>query len=156
MHDKCRNEHGGFVDDQHPDLQPAEDEDVEEDIMNTSDNEEDLADHMREFHVSAYSPRYFTFRLWLPQFEGQDLQRYGKTSIFQYTPALPASHSRFPEIEDPTRCYVLLVEGVDQSKYNPDFEWSRHLPSTVELDRWEHDKYDVNIAPWVIDADTCS
>jgi len=51
MHEKCRNEHGGFVDDQGPDLQSAEDEDAEEDLLNNnSDNEEDLA---REFHVSA-------------------------------------------------------------------------------------------------------
>jgi hypothetical protein len=49
----------------------------------------------------------------------------------------------------------LLVDGADQSKYNPDFEWSRHLPSAVELDRWEHDKYDVKVAV-VIDADACS
>jgi len=35
---------------------------------------------------------------------------------------------------------VLLVDGVDESNYNPDFDWSRHLPPEIFLERREHDK----------------
>ena len=42
-----------------PDLQSAEDEDVDYDLVNnSSDNDEDWADRMREFHVSASALRY--------------------------------------------------------------------------------------------------
>jgi hypothetical protein len=34
-----------------------------------------------------------------------------------------------------------MVEGVDESNYNPNFDWSRHLTADVPLDRREHDKY---------------
>jgi hypothetical protein len=72
----------------------------------------------------------------------QDLQLYGSTSIFQYAPQDPDRRSRFPEIiEKTSQCYVLLVEGVDDSAYNPDFDWSRHLPPEVPIDRREHDRY---------------
>ena len=126
-----------------PDLQSAEDEDVDYDLINnSSDNDEDWADRMREFHVSSSGLRYVALHSKCLQLEGQDLQRYGKTSIFQYAPVPPGSRSRFPDIVEDDRCYVLLVDGVDQSKYNPDFDWSRHLPNTVEMNRWEHDKYD--------------
>jgi hypothetical protein len=74
--------------------------------------------------------------------EDQDLQLYGSTSIFQYAPKNPDRRSRFPEIiEKTSECYVLLVDGVDDSHYNPDFDWSRHLPPEVPLERREHDKY---------------
>ena len=44
------------MDDQLSDLQSAEDADAEEDFLNNnSENDEDMADHMREFHVSACS-----------------------------------------------------------------------------------------------------
>ncbi|KAJ7481445.1 hypothetical protein FB451DRAFT_990665, partial [Mycena latifolia] len=36
--------------------------------------------------------------------------------------------------------YVLLVDGVDASGYDPDFDWARHLPPEVPLSRKEHDK----------------
>lgn len=49
--------------------------------------------------------------------------------------------SRFPEIiENHKQCYVLMVEGGDQSHYNPNFDWSRYLPTAVPLDRREHDR----------------
>ena len=75
------------------------------------------------------------------QLDGRELQWYGKVSVFQYEPTVPANLSRFPAIvEDASRCYVLMVDGVDESSYNPDFDWSRHLPAEVILDRREHDK----------------
>ena len=52
--------------------------------------------------------------------------------------------SRFPAVaENPDDTYVLLVDGVDLSHYNPSLDWSRHLPSTgnVRLDRRTHDRF---------------
>jgi Fungal specific transcription factor domain len=47
--------------------------------------------------------------------------------------------SRFPALPDDT--YVLLVDGVPSSSYNPAFDWSRHLAPNVPLDRPTHDKF---------------
>lgn len=52
--------------------------------------------------------------------------------------ALP---SRFPALaENPDDTYVLLVDGVQSSHYNPAFDWSRHLPPNAQLDRPSHDR----------------
>lgn len=53
---------------------------------------------------------------------------------------IPSSSSRFPT-EDPEAHYVLLVDGADDTYYNPDFDWSRYLPNAVPLTRNEHDRY---------------
>jgi hypothetical protein len=45
-----------------------------------------------------------------------------------------------PVVENPNRSYVLLVDGVDTTGYDPDFDWSRYLPCEVPLKRREHDK----------------
>ena len=50
--------------------------------------------------------------------------------------------SRFPALaENPDDTYVLLVDGVQSNHYNPTLDWSRHLPSSVPLDRPSHDKF---------------
>ena len=56
---------------------------------------------------------------------------------------LPAEGpSRFPAIaENLDATYVLLVDDVDDSHFNPNFDWSRHLPSNGPLDRRSHDKF---------------
>lgn len=43
--------------------------------------------------------------------------------------------------ENPDECYTLLVDGADESHFNPNFDWSRHLPSEVHIDRREHDRH---------------
>lgn len=65
------------------------------------------------------------------------------TAIFRFAPEviIPPHVSRFPAIaEDPEASYVLLVDGVDTGHYNADFDWSRHLPAVVPLDRKAHDR----------------
>lgn len=46
--------------------------------------------------------------------------------------------------EDPDKTYVLFVDGVHPSHRNPNFEWSRYLPSNIPsdrpLDRRSHDR----------------
>ncbi|EDR10444.1 uncharacterized protein LACBIDRAFT_325474 [Laccaria bicolor S238N-H82] len=76
--------------------------------------------------------------------EGGFLLAHGNTAVWRFMQVpLPAQGpSRFPAIaENPDATYVLLVDGVDDSHYNPNFDWSRHLPSNVPLDRRSHDKY---------------
>jgi len=51
--------------------------------------------------------------------------------------------SRFPAVaENPDETYVLMVDGhhAQPSHYNPNLDWSRHLPSNVPLDRPTHDR----------------
>ncbi|KAJ6616846.1 hypothetical protein B0H10DRAFT_2035936 [Mycena sp. CBHHK59/15] len=74
--------------------------------------------------------------------EDRDLLLHGITAPFRFATTKPNNRiSRFPEIvENPDASCVLMVEGVDEVHYNPDFDWSRHLPSQVPLDRREHDK----------------
>jgi hypothetical protein len=73
--------------------------------------------------------------------EDDDLQLYGPTSIFRLAPKTPtAVHSRFPDTENTSETYILLVEGADLSSYNPDFDWSRYLPTEVPMERQEHDR----------------
>lgn len=75
--------------------------------------------------------------------EGGGLIAYGSTSVFRFRPVdIQNIPSRFPAIvEDPDDTYVLLLEGADETHYNPDLDWSRYLPSAVPLDRRGHDKY---------------
>lgn len=51
----------------------------------------------------------------------------------------PSRFSVLAENSDET--YVLLVNGVQSSNYNPAFDWSRHLAPNVPLDRPSHDKF---------------
>ncbi|KAJ7151912.1 hypothetical protein C8R43DRAFT_846056, partial [Mycena crocata] len=73
--------------------------------------------------------------------EDTDLFLHGITAPFRFATKHPGRPSRFPEIIDnPSASYVLIVDGVDEAHYNPDFDWSRYLPSQVPLDRREHDR----------------
>lgn len=36
--------------------------------------------------------------------------------------------------------YILLVDPVSEVHYDPNFDWARHLPSAVPLDRRSHDR----------------
>lgn len=70
-----------------------------------------------------------------------DLQLYGPCSIFRLAPTAPGRTPRLPEIfEDRRARYVLQVDGADETFCNPNFDWSRHLPREVFMERKEHDK----------------
>lgn len=66
---------------------------------------------------------------------------YGNAAPFRFANALPKHVSIIPDVElDLSARYMLMVEGADQTHYNPDFDWSRYLPSQVPLKREEHDR----------------
>lgn len=66
---------------------------------------------------------------------------YGAAAPFRFAEVPVIRNSRLPDIVDnPAARYVLLLDGVDESYYDPYLEWSRYLPSSVGLDRREHDK----------------
>jgi hypothetical protein len=74
--------------------------------------------------------------------EGGLIHHYGNTAPFRFDHLdLAVLTSRFPSLaENPQATYVLLVDGVSDDLCNPDFDWSRHLPSAVPLTRRSHDK----------------
>ncbi|KAF8152932.1 hypothetical protein B0H34DRAFT_677166 [Crassisporium funariophilum] len=76
--------------------------------------------------------------------EGGQILHHEITSPFRFDhPESFQQASRFPALADnPDATYVLMVDGVKESdrNYNPDFDWSRHLPSAVPLDRRSHDR----------------
>ncbi|TFK25471.1 hypothetical protein FA15DRAFT_358461 [Coprinopsis marcescibilis] len=74
--------------------------------------------------------------------EDGSLMTFGSTSVFRFRPVVFNNPpSRFPAImENPKDTYVLMVEGGDRTCYNPHFDWARHLPTAVPLDRTQHDK----------------
>ena len=50
--------------------------------------------------------------------------------------------SRFPALaKNPDETYVLCLDGIQSSHYNPSLEWNRYLPHDVPLDRPTHDKF---------------
>jgi hypothetical protein len=78
--------------------------------------------------------------------EDRDLVFYGIAAPFRFAAEnendLPSRSTRFPGIDqNPKSRYVLLVDGIDESYCNPDFDWSRHLPPEVPLERKEHDQF---------------
>ncbi|KDR76970.1 hypothetical protein GALMADRAFT_95630 [Galerina marginata CBS 339.88] len=74
--------------------------------------------------------------------EGGLILHHGNTAPFRFEHLeLPIQASRFPALADnPDATYVLLVDGVPDEHCNPAFDWSRHLPQAVPLDRRSHDK----------------
>ncbi|PPQ92012.1 hypothetical protein CVT25_004869 [Psilocybe cyanescens] len=74
--------------------------------------------------------------------EGGLIHHYGNTAPFRFESLeVPSQPSRFPALaENPDATYVLVVDGVNDDFCNPDFDWSRHLPTAVPLDRRSHDK----------------
>ena len=73
--------------------------------------------------------------------EGGFLHCYGNTAPFRFNTNEPPQSSRFPAIaQNPEERYVLLVDDSTEDSYNPDFDWSRYLPTAVPLDRKSHDK----------------
>ncbi|KAJ7288486.1 hypothetical protein C8J57DRAFT_1280412 [Mycena rebaudengoi] len=66
------------------------------------------------------------------------LLRYGIGVPPRLAGSLSSESSR--SADNPNASYVLLVDGVDDSSCDLSFDWSRHLPPEVPLDRKEHDK----------------
>ncbi|KAG6861013.1 hypothetical protein C0995_004866 [Termitomyces sp. Mi166 len=137
MLEKCRREHGGGKDNGESYLQfrPRDAEGIilpdEVDVEDNDDpNDED---------------RVFSQELCLPtrnlKLEEGNLLLHGNTAVFRFAPERPMSPptSRFP-LNSKSPRYALLVEGLDDKNYNPDFDWSRYLPASVPLDRKEHDR----------------
>ncbi|EDR01153.1 uncharacterized protein LACBIDRAFT_312485 [Laccaria bicolor S238N-H82] len=138
--DKCCREHGGDIDTSYLRLRPT-------------DAMWDMADHIperiEETGAGSDSENESPVReLCIPTRnlnleEGGFLLAHGNTAVFRFVqvPLPVEGPSRFPAIaENPDATYILLADGVDDSHYNPNFDWSRHLPSNVLLDRRSHDK----------------
>jgi hypothetical protein len=80
--------------------------------------------------------------------EGGNILHHGDTAPFRFRAERSTLPSRFPAIlEDPHEMYVLMVDAESEVHYNPHFDWSRHLPSAVPLDRRSHDRY--GVSPWI-------
>jgi hypothetical protein len=82
--------------------------------------------------------------------EGGHILHHGETAPFRFRAERLTQPSRFPAImEDPQVTYILIVDADSEAQYNPDFDWSRHLPSAVPLDRRSHDRY--GVLPHLVD-----
>ncbi|KAG6887908.1 hypothetical protein C0992_010284 [Termitomyces sp. T32_za158] len=137
MLEKCRREHGGGKDNGESYLQfrPRDAEGIilpdEVDVEENDDPRDD--------------DRLFSQELCLPtrnlKLDEGNLLLHGNTAVFRFAPELPisTSTSRFPPNPKSPR-FALLVNSLDDKNYNPDFDWSRYLPTSVPLDRKEHDK----------------
>ncbi|KAJ6565451.1 hypothetical protein DFH09DRAFT_919459 [Mycena vulgaris] len=69
------------------------------------------------------------------------LLHHGITAPMRFSTKSTKERLPIPDdVENPDASYVLLVDGVDAVGYDPDFDWSRHLPPEVPLKRREHDK----------------
>ncbi|KAG6819360.1 hypothetical protein H0H93_012543 [Arthromyces matolae] len=147
MLEKCRREHGGGADNGQSYLQ-FRPRDAEGMIL---PDEVDLDDNNEDINATE-EDRVFSQELCRPttnlKLEEGNLLLHGNTAVFRFAPERPLSppRSRFPSNSKALR-YVLLVDGADDTGYNPDFDWSRYLPATVPLDRKEHDR--------LLDLDVC-
>ncbi|KAJ7291289.1 fungal-specific transcription factor domain-containing protein, partial [Mycena rebaudengoi] len=78
----------------------------------------------------------------------QFLKLDDKLGLLRYGVALPLRFAGRPSnellqsqnIADSNATYVLMVDGVDETACDLNFDWSRHLPPGIPLDRKEHDK----------------
>ena len=119
-----------------------------DDIDNSSDPGDptkELCNPTQSLKVRALFATMPVAQLSRPQLEENGLVRHhGPTAVFRFEniePPRAAVPSRFPALaKNPDATYVLLTDGVPDDHYNPDFDWSRHLPSVVPLNRRSHDK----------------
>ncbi|KAF5384224.1 hypothetical protein D9615_003446 [Tricholomella constricta] len=139
--EKCRREHGGVSDNGQSYLQ-FRPRDADGMIL---PDEFDVDGNDNDDRSIGNEDQVFSQELCLPtrnlKLEEGNLLLHGNTAIFRFAPeaSTPQVLSRFPLNSQAPR-YVLLVEGFDEQNYNPDFDWSRYLPTSVPLDRKEHDK----------------
>ncbi|RXW20856.1 hypothetical protein EST38_g4998 [Candolleomyces aberdarensis] len=137
--ERCRRDHGGTADSAYLHRRPDDIEIPLDDVDPTDyggqeDEPMDVENHSIHGLIAPIQ------RLTL--LEGGGLITYGSTSVFRFRPInIQNVPSRFPAImENPDETYVLLLDGVDESHYNPDLDWARYLPNAVPLDRRGHDK----------------
>ncbi|RDB17161.1 Nitrogen assimilation transcription factor nirA [Hypsizygus marmoreus] len=134
--EKCRREHGGVSDNGQSYLQfrPVDAEGMILPDEIEVDNEDEGEDQMLAQELCIPTRNL--------KLEEGNLLLHGNTAVFRFAPEsapIAPSASRFPHISESPK-YVLLVDGVEDQSYNPDFDWSRYLPSSVPLGRREHDK----------------
>ncbi|KAJ4490322.1 hypothetical protein J3R30DRAFT_3420874 [Lentinula aciculospora] len=138
MLEKCQREHGGTYKDGESYLQfrPKDygDENMEYEEIEGEFSTDTDGIITAEICVSAQN-------LTLDE---RDLVFYGNAAPFRFASTsitLPKHISIIPDVEiDFSARYMLLVDGADQTHYDPDFDWSRYLPLQVPLDRREHDR----------------
>ncbi|KAF9078472.1 hypothetical protein BDP27DRAFT_1207043 [Rhodocollybia butyracea] len=142
MLEKCQKEHGGTSADSQSYLQfrPKDYEDEHGKIVDFGNADDELGhgsdgeDITAEICISAQN-------LTLDE---RDLVFYGNAAPFRFANHSVALHNHIsiiPDVEiDLGARYMLMVEGADQTHYNPNFDWSRYLPQQVVLDRKEHDR----------------
>ncbi|KAK0469221.1 uncharacterized protein EV420DRAFT_15384 [Desarmillaria tabescens] len=139
--EKCRREHGGVSEESMSYLQfrPPDagsailDNEVPPPHDDGADaNQVDGEDITREICVPTRNLKL----------EDSQLVFYGIAAPFRLdqTPAKSRVTSRLPDVDDPKKSHVLQISDGDGNYYDPDFDWSRHLPSVVPLDRKEHDR----------------
>ncbi|KAF9026866.1 hypothetical protein BDZ89DRAFT_832235 [Hymenopellis radicata] len=138
--EKCRLEHGG-VSDEHTSYLQFKPPDA------TGLLESDAIPHNEEKEPSITDEDDITLELCVParnlKLHDSDLFFYGIAAPFRFqeVPVSPktTSLSRFPKMMNTPR-HVLQLTDSDGNHYDPNFDWSRHLPDTVPLDRKEHDR----------------
>ncbi|PBK66316.1 hypothetical protein ARMSODRAFT_1006080 [Armillaria solidipes] len=139
--EKCRREHGGVSEESMSYLQ-FRPPDAGTAIL---DNEVPPP-HDDGTDVNQVEGEDITLEICVPtrnlKLEDSQLVFYGIAAPFRLdqTPAKSRVASRLPDVDDPKKSHVLQITDGDGSYYDPDFDWSRHLPSIVPLDRKEHDR----------------
>lgn len=139
--EKCRREHGGVSEESMSYLQfrppDAGNAILENEIPPLHDDGSD---------ANQVEGEDITLEICVPtrnlKLEDSQLVFYGIAAPFRLdqTPAKSRATSRLPDIDDLKKSHVLQITDGDGSHYDPDFDWSRYLPSAVPLDRKEHDR----------------
>ncbi|KIY43005.1 hypothetical protein FISHEDRAFT_26732, partial [Fistulina hepatica ATCC 64428] len=144
MVEQCRQEHGplsGLPSDSGASLPNPIPVSPTESYLSALVNDDDESDAES---VAASTGGYIdiTQELCLPtrnlKLEDRDLLFHGVTAPFSYEPGSPSVPPQ--PVPDPHSSYILLVDGVNESAVNLEFDWARHLPPEVPLLRKEHDR----------------
>ncbi|KAF8624671.1 hypothetical protein AX17_007002 [Amanita inopinata Kibby_2008] len=73
------------------------------------------------------------------KFEAGNLFSYGNLAAFRFASEESTILQTSP-IDTPDKTYSLMIDGAHIPNQDYDFDWSRHLPSIVPLERGEHDR----------------
>lgn len=152
--EKCRLEHGGPSDAQSsylqfrpPDQASLPDCDIlPEPVVDPIPAEDDIVQELcvparnLKVHVILRAPRKRVFSFF-PKLEDSDLFFYGIAAPFRFEEAPISPKNKTSRLPSTMRSYVLQLTATDGNNYNPHFDWSRHLPGIVPLDRSEHDRF---------------
>ncbi|KAJ3560388.1 hypothetical protein NP233_g10873 [Leucocoprinus birnbaumii] len=140
--EQCSKEHPGSKAHKYLESRPANLEEIPEspeEVVNEVVEEEEEGQDDNDVAKELCLP---TQNLRLGEEGG--LLLHGGTAPFRYIsepmPPRPSISRLWAVTENPAETYTLLVDGTDEGHFNPHFDWSRHLPTEVHLDRREHDK----------------